>query len=166
MSAALDRIRAKVGPENCVESCDRDGCRVDMAGVPADRVIVDADKAFPAHKMGGKRCDFVLFTERDDERILVVPIELKSGKADSSEAVKQLQGGAKFAEQVGQLPPNAVCRPVLIHGRGLHRAQLKTLGRNKVVFRGYNLTVMTARCGEPRNLASALEGSLKGSLEG
>ena len=152
MSAALDRIRAKIGPENCVESCNRDGCRVNMAGVPADRVIVDADKAFPAHKMGGKRCDFVLFTERDDERILVVPIELKSGKVDSSEAVKQLQGGVGFAEQVGQLPPNAVCRPVLIHGRGLHRAQLgkglhrsqiKTLGRNKVVFRGYNLTVMT-----------------------
>ena len=158
MSAALDRIRATAGPGNCVESCSRDGCRVDMAGVPADRAIVDADKAFPAHGWDGKRCDFVLFAELEDGRLLVAPIELKSGDVDASEAARQLQGGAAFAERVGRPPSNAICRPVLLHGKGLHPAQRKTLGRNKVVFQGRKLTVKTARCDEPRNLARVLGG--------
>ena len=134
MIAALDRIRATAGPGNCVESCSRDGCRVDMAGVPAERAIVDADKAFPAHGWDGKRRHFVLFVELEDGRLLVAPIELKSGYVDVSEVVKQLRGGAAFAERIAEPPPDAVCRPVLLHGKGLHPAQRDTLGRGKVVF--------------------------------
>ena len=158
MTDVLDRIRAKAGPENRVDSCSRDGCRVDMTEVPTDRVIVDVDKAFPAHELDGKRCDFVLFTQLDDGRLLVAPTELKSGKVDSSEAVEQLQGGAAFVEWIAQPPSDAVCRPVLIHGKGLHRAERNKLNSSKVAFRGRKLTVKTARCGQPRNLARVLEG--------
>lgn len=158
MSEALNRIREKVGSENCVDSCSRGGCRVYMTDLPTDCVIVDVDKACPAHELDGKRCDFVLFAERSKAPFLVAPVELKSGYVDVSEVVKQLQGGAAFAEQVGQIPSNTVCRPVLIHGKGRHRAQLNTLDRNKVVFQGRKLTVKTARCGSPRNLARALGG--------
>ena len=158
MSEALDRIRTTVGPENCVGSCSRDGCRVDMTGLPADRVIVDADRAFPAHALDGKRCDFVLFAERSKAPFLVAPVELKSGDVDVSEVVKQLRSGAAFAERIAESPSDAVCQPVLLHGKGLHPAQRKTLGRDKVVFQGRKLTVKTARCGSPRNLARVLGG--------
>lgn len=158
MSDVLDSIRAKVGTENCIESCSRDGCDVDMTDLPTDCVIVDVDKAFPAHELDGKRCDFVLFAERSDAPLLVAPVELKSGDVDVSEAVKQLRGGAAFAERIAQPPSDSICRPVLIHGKGLHRAQRTALNRSKVAFRGDKRTVKTARCGGHQNLARALKG--------
>ena len=76
MSAALDGIRAKVGEENCDKSCSRDGCGVDLTDAPTDRVIVDADKAFPAQGREGKRCDFILFMDRPGAPLLTAPVEL------------------------------------------------------------------------------------------
>ena len=156
MSAALDDIRAKLGAENCGKSCSRGGCRVYLTDVPTDRVIVDADKAFPAHGREGKRCDFILFVDRSDEPLLAVPVELKSGRTDALEAIEQLRGGAEFAACFA--PPDADCQPVLFHGKRLHPAELIRLNRAKIAFRGLELTVKMAQCGRPRNLAGALSG--------
>ena len=160
MSAALNGIRAKVGAENCGESCSRDGCGVDLTGAPTDHVIVDVDKAFLAQKQKqkqeDKRCDFILFMDRPGAPILAAPVELKSGRPDASEAIEQLQSGADFAADLA--PLNADCRPVLIHGRGLHPAERNRLNQGKIVFRGRKTTVGTAQCGQPRNLARALSG--------
>lgn len=158
MSGVVDRIRARVGPGNCVDSCSRDGCRVDMTGLPMDRAIVDVDKAFPARELDGKRCDFVLVAERSDAPLLVAPVELKSGKVNFLEALEQLRGGAKFADWIAEPASNAECQPVLIHGKGFHKAEHRMLNRRKVAFRGRKLTVKIARCDEPRNLARALKG--------
>ena len=49
------------------------------------------------------------------------------------------------------------CRPILIHGRSLDRRERKTLNRAKIRFRGQHLTIATARCGRPKNLAGALQ---------
>ena len=154
MSAALDGIRASVGAENCSESCSRDRCRVYLTNVPPARLIVDADKAFPAHRREGKHCDFVLFVDQDDAPFLAAPAELKSGRPDVSEAVEQLQGGADFAADLA--PSNAVCLPILFHGKGVHKKERKDLNSAKINFRGRKLTVKMARCGHPRNLANAL----------
>ena len=157
MSAALSGIRAKVGAENCGKSCSRKGCRVYLTGTdaPTDRVIVDADKAFPAHGWKGKRCDFILFVDRGDGRLLAAPVELKSGRTDVSEAVEQLQGGADFAADLA--PPNAVCLPILFHGKGLHPAERNRLNHAKIVFRDDRAsTIRTARCNRKGNLAGAL----------
>ena len=155
MSATLDDIRAKVGAKNCNKSCSRDGCRVYLTDAPTDRVIVDADKAFPAHGQGGKRCDFILFVDRGDGSLLAAPLELKSGRADVAEAVKQLQGGADFAACFAS-PSKADCLPILIHGRGIHTKERKALNRAKIAFHGRKRTVKTAQCGRPRNLARVL----------
>ena len=156
MSAALDGIRAKVGAENCGKSCSRDGCCVDLTDAPTDRVIVDADKAFPAHRREGKHCDFILFVDRGDGRLLAAPVELKSGQADASKAIEQLRGGAEFAACFA--PPDADCQPVLFHGKRLRPAERTRLNQRKVAFRDLELTVKTAQCGRPRNLASVLSG--------
>ena len=155
MSAALDGIRTGIGAANCVDSCSRDGCSVDLAGVPIARVIVDADKAFPAHEQEGRRCDFILFVDRDDGRLLAAPVELKSGRPKVSKAIEQLRGGADFAACFAP-PLNADCLPVLIHGKALHPEERNTLKREKIAFRGRKRTVKTARCGRPRNLAGSL----------
>lgn len=157
MNEVLDKIRTQVGAENLSDSCRRDRCQVSMEEIPSRRVVADADRAFPAHRMEGKRCDYVLFfmsTAKDT--LFAVPMELKSGGVDASEVSEQLQRGAEFA---GRFVPKAfkvACHPVLFHGKSIHPKQRKTLNRAKVRFRGRQLTIKTARCNQPRNLARAL----------
>lgn len=147
MSAALDRIREKASDDHCCESCSRDGCRVDLNGAPSPRLIVDADSAFPAHGMEGKRCDFILFLSGGGRMLVAAPIELKSGNVDASEAVDQLRAGAAFADRLSQGEDEVDCRPILFHGKSIHRKQRADLARGKVNFRGRKLTVKIARCG-------------------
>ena len=158
MSAALNGIRAKVGEENCGESCSRGGCSVDLTDAPTDRVIVDADKAFPAHGRKGKRCDFILFMDRPGAQVLAAPVELKSGRPDASEAIEQLQGGADFADCFAPQSSNVDCLPILFHGKSIHKKELMVLNRTKIAFRGLKLTIEKAQCGQPQNLARALSG--------
>ena len=157
MSAALNRIQAAVGTSHCRESCSRDRCQVDLNGAPNARLIVDADTAFPAHGVRGKRCDFILFLSGGGRALVVAPIELKSGDVDASEAVDQLQAGAAFADRLSRGESGADCQPILFHGKSIHRTQRIALARGKVNFRGRKLTVKTARCGQPGNLARVLE---------
>lgn len=152
MSDPLDDIRSAVGKDNLSRSLSRDECTADTAGLPAQRVIVDADRAFPAHRWTGSRCDFIVFyLAANDNQIITVPLELKSGKAEVSHASKQLQHGADFAANFA--PTNAVCHPVLIYGK---RINLRELNRAKVQFRDRRITVKAGRCNRRRNLADAL----------
>ena len=155
MSDTLARIRAKVGERHLGGSCSRDGCRVFMTDVPSPRVVADSDRAFPGHGIPGRRCDFVLFFQTAADVLVIVPMELKSG-ADMSGVAEQLQAGATFAERVTPETPDSIFRPILFHGRGLHAKQRQALNRAKVRFRGVDLSIKTARCGRPRNLAAAL----------
>lgn len=155
MSAVLNGIRSRVGPANCSNSCGRNRCQVNLTDVPADHVIVDADKAFPAHGWEGKRCDFILFVDCDGRPLLAALLELKSGRTDALDAAKQLQGGAHFAARFAS-PSETDCLPVLFHGKGLDRIERDRLNRAKITFHGRKLTVRTARCNAPRNLARVL----------
>jgi len=130
---------------------------VSLEDIPNERVVVDADKAFEAHGCGGKRCDFILFALGRDGKLVVAPIELKSGAVDVSGALRQLQEGAAFAERFVPKGSGAACRPVLLCGGGMHPADRCKLNRGKIRFRGVNITVTTSRCNRPRNLAGALK---------
>ncbi len=154
----LDALRLKIGDDNLVRSCGGEGCPVDMAGIPSRRVIVDADRAWPAHGVEGGRCDRLLFViEGVPHRLMAVPIELKSGGVDASRVAQQLQTGADFINRFVPVETSLACRPILIHRRGLDRTERKTLNRAKVRFRGRDLTIVTARCGRPKNLARAIQ---------
>ena len=157
MDDVLNDIRVLVGVDNLADSCNRDGCEVSMADVPHDRVIVDADLAFPAHNWEGERCDFVVFLFGIDGGLRAVPIELKSGGVPISKTIRQLRRGAEFADQFGPHDPTPVCRPILIHGGLISSRDRKRLNRLKVSFRGLELTIKMARCGSDGNLALALE---------
>ncbi len=156
-SEVLDAIREQIGEENLSGSYRREGCQMYMTDVPSPRVIADADLAFPAHNLSGKKCDFILFLFENAEKLLTIPVELKGGNVDASEAHEQLQQGADFAARVMPKSLTSVCRPVLIHGKGLHTQQRITLNRAKIRFRGQELTIKTARCKNRGNLAQALK---------
>jgi len=157
-SEILNLIESRVGEANLSTSNGRDGCRMSMQDVPRPRVLVDADLAFPAHNMNGKKCDFILFLFENAGRFLTVPVELKRGKFSASEASEQLQRGADFVDRVVPKSVNTLCSPVLFRGRKrIHEKQLKVLNRSKVRFRGKQLTIRIARCDQPGNLALALK---------
>lgn len=51
MSEVLRDIRERIGEINLINSCSGRGCRVDMAGVPRERVVIDVDAAFPGNRI-------------------------------------------------------------------------------------------------------------------
>lgn len=156
-SEALDTIRSRVGEENFSRSYTREGCRVYLNGVPSARISVDADLAFPAHRIAGSRCDLILFLLDSDGTLITVPLELKGGTVDASTVHAQLQQGADFALRIALPGINSECQPILFHGKRIHPKQRRTLNRLKVTFRGRQLTVKTARCSKRGNLALALK---------
>ena len=153
MNDILSRIRKSVGRNYVCKSVSRDECGVDPSGLPDQRVIVDADLAFPAHQWSESRCDFIVFfmEVHRDHVVVTVPLELKIGRAEIPHVSEQLQRGADFAAHFA--PANAVCEPILIHGK---RVNFRALNRTKVLFRNRRITIRTARCNRAGNLARAL----------
>ena len=170
---ALNELLTEIGKqvhEKCIsKSCSGDGCRVYLTGTPSDRVIVDLEREFDRRKINTKRCDYILFCGNTSQSNLVVAlIELKSGSFKSPEVAGQLQGGADFVtEMFGKLPKEAntalntieiTCIPVLFHGKGIDRFQLRELERAKIRFRSQNTAIKRSKCGQAKNLASILGG--------
>ena len=154
----LENIRLAVGKKNLSKRIKGHSCKVDVEEIPSNRVLVNADLAFPARGIDGKRCDYVLFFfEPDTDYLLTAPMELKRGSGDVSQVSEQIQQGAKFAEPFAPQESESQCRPVLFHGKQLHWKERQELNRTKIRFRGRDSTIRTARCGRPRNLANALE---------
>ncbi|MDD9974093.1 MAG: hypothetical protein OXU27_08805, partial [Candidatus Poribacteria bacterium] len=60
MSEVLSEIRTRVGEGNLISSCGDRRCRVDMTGVPRERIVVNVDTAFLANQSASKRCDRIL----------------------------------------------------------------------------------------------------------
>ena len=162
-SEMLEHIRKAIGSENLSPLRSRAGCRVDMTGAPSPRVVVDADVAFPAHGVAGQKCDYILFYVDAAQNLVVVPIELKRGSVNISQALGQLQGCADFAARFVPARRNChtICRPLLFHGGRVHHLKQKRKRRNErsratVRFRGGEFHIKTARCGRTRNLANGL----------
>lgn len=170
MNNMLKHIQDKIGAENCrlsscnIRSCSRDRCLVYLDGITPDRVIADADSEGLDQFFPGKRCDFILFL-KNQTAPWIVPLELKSGRVpDAQYVADQLQAGADFAQRMlkeleeGMIPQSChlVCQPILLHGKNLPETLRKKLNRAKIHFRGARLTIRTARCGKPGNLAKAL----------
>lgn len=169
----LKELLAEIGKqvhEECIsKSCSGDGCRVYLTDAPRNRVIINLECEFEQRKINTKRCDCVLFYEDTLQNSLVlVLIELKSGTFKTPTVTDQLQGAADFVtEMFGKLPKaaNAVlstleitCVPVLFHGKGIDRFQLRELERAKIRFLSQNSAIKRNKCGQAKNLASVLRG--------
>ena len=152
MNEVLNEIRNAVGKENLCQSLSRDGCVVDSGSLPHSRIVVDIDQACPDREVVGSRCDFVVFFAHDSpHRVVAVPLELKSGSAIAAHVSAQLQQGADFADRVA--PPETGCLPVLMR-RG--KINLHKLNREKIEYRGLQLTIRVGRCNKLNNLSDVL----------
>jgi len=159
MDDNLEYIRGKIGAENCSPSCSRDGCKVYLGHIARNRVIANLDsKGLANFFTDSRRCDFVLFLEDRDGRMVIAPLELKHGKADAKDTAEQLQAGASFAETIIPESCRSVCRPILFLGRSLHPLEMRKFNQAKIKFHRLKLTIKIVKCGQPGNLARALFG--------
>ena len=158
---ALEKIRQWVG-NNKPTSYTKNGCRVSMADLPSERVVLDVDLAFPTDRAEANQCDFVLFyVDTVQSSLIGVPMELKRGDVDASEAIAQLQEGVRI---VDRYTPNDVEMNlilVLVHGGSIHRSQRNKLRTSRITFRGEEFPINTTRCSYEGNLAEALKKSTK-----
>lgn len=158
LSEVLDEIRKQVGEENLTNSCSDKGCRVDMTDVPRERIVVDVERVFRVNQRKGRRCDRMLFyADLASSTLVVVLIELKSGNVNATDVFQQLQGGAKFADEVIPRNIETTCIPVVFHGKRIHDAQLPKLKRAEIRFRRQTFPIRKSRCGRRTNLASVLK---------
>lgn len=80
---ALNQIRRWIGDREA-KSYTRNGCRVSLANLPRERVVLDVDRAFPTDRAVKAQCDFILFyLDTDQGCLVIVPMELKRGDVDA-----------------------------------------------------------------------------------
>lgn len=160
MSEVLSEIRERVGKDNLINSCSGRGCRVDMIGVPRERIVVNVDTAFPANQSAGKRCDRILiYGDTAKNRLVVAFIELKSGTFKATDVFEQLQGSVGLVSDLIPQVLETTCIPILFHGKGVSKLQLKDINRTPVRFRNQRFPIRLKRCGMPKNLADVLSQS-------
>ena len=162
----LAEIEKQVNQECISNSCSGDGCRVYLTDVSFERVIVDLECEFESRKSHKQRCDYILFYSDRSDKLVVVLIELKSGRFKASDVADQLQGGADFVVEIfGKLPESAMvalqsleirCVPILFHGKGIDKSQRYKLERAKIRLRRQTTAIQKGKCGQARNLASVL----------
>lgn len=162
VNRVLDEIREQVSTENLIDSCSGEGCRVDMTGIPPDRVVINVEREFDSRNIKEKRCDRLLFfIDTVENSLVAAPIELKSGKAEQSEVTEKLQNSVNFAANI--LPRRrtltTVYRPILFEGRGIKWINPRGTKQFNVNFRGSKLRIRTGRCGKSENLVRALSES-------
>lgn len=147
MSGTVASI-ARIIPNSCrTTHCNKDKCRVDLAGAPQVRVIVDMDCDALSIPNNWKRCDY-LFVGEESNETWVAPIELKSGRFSVSAVLEQLAGGTRMANM--WLPQGVALQfaPVLAHGKTIHRNALKTLRAKKLQLRGQRKGIAVIKCGD------------------
>ena len=152
----LDHIRAQVDEENLINSCSGEGCRVDMTGIPPERVVIDVEGEFDSRNMTEKRCDRLLFYI-EANNLVAAPIELKSGKAEQSQVTEKLQNSLHFAASIVPRTRTltTVYRPILFEGRGIKWINPRGTKQLNLNFRG-KLRIRVGRCGISGNLVRAL----------
>ena len=145
MTTALDQVT--VDAKCLVQTCEKQGCSVDLADLPKPFRLIDMDHPASPAKGKGARCDYLFIgvgkPNADDLRI--VPLELKSSPFSAKGVSKQLARGAKMAERV---VPGGQRRfvPVVVH-EGTHRRQIQELAKHPVTFRGSKYIITSLPCG-------------------
>ena len=161
---ALEEIRQQVG-ENKAKSYTRKGCKVSMDNLqskPVNRVVLDVDLAFPTSRAKTNQCDLILFHIDDVQNSLIaVPMELKGGSVDASEAIAQLRGGVRIVDNLVPKDVNISLVIVLVHGGSIHRSQRNKLRTSIIKFRNEEFPINTTTCSYQGNLAEALKKSTK-----
>ena len=156
----LEEIRQKVGNRKAT-SYTREGCRVSMANIPSERVVLDVDLVIASNEKNVNKCDLVLFYIDPIQNCLIgVPMELKSGDVKASVVTAQLREGARIVDNFTPRNIEIDLIPILVHD-GIDKAQYERLRLFRIRFRGDEYPINTTTCGYQGNIAQALSKSTK-----
>ena len=141
MSSLVDSVSRRAPSESLTTSTRKEGCSVSMRDAPAKRILIDIDRV-PAT---GQKCDLLFIGEYGDNA-WVAPIELKSGSFSGADVARQLQGGADIAIRWLTSQDRFKLVPVLAHGKGVNRRELKALRGVKIRLRDERRQAQLIRC--------------------
>ncbi len=148
MANLVSQIREKISDKCFAKRCRKEGCSVPLNNAPEPSILIDMDRPQAPVRQNETRCDYIFIGGSNS--VLLVPLELKRGKPNASETVRQLQAGADIAN-ARIIPRSEQVRflPVVVHGGALRRTELIRFraNANRIRFRGERINIALARCG-------------------
>ena len=123
-------------------------CGLKMDELPQTRVLVDVDKL--TNLGDQKRPDFLFFSEGrraglDQSEGWAISIEIKKGSPKVSDAIKQIQGGARIIEEKIGADNVDHLRACLVSGC-FHKGDRDRLKLARVTFAGRTETISPLKC--------------------
>ena len=149
MADLVERIRENL-PNECLAKGKyrKKGCSVSLQKAPVPFIMIDMDKPQAPVKQNDTKCDYIFIG--GSSNVFLVPLELKRGKLDASDVVRQLQAGANIADnRIIPKRESVQLLPVAICGGKFHRAEIRRLSQHKIRFRGKPSNVQLLKCGDP-----------------
>lgn len=120
------------------------GCSVVLPAPPAAWAAISGTKYQMQHDYNDKLCDLLFAWNRAADLAASV-LEMKSGKFDVDDVVKQLQNGADI---IDDLLKGLACNflPILIHGP-IRTIDVRKFDKQRVKFRNNRVRIELRRCG-------------------
>lgn len=127
----MDEIRGRVCANWLARRCKSGQLSVRFSRVFGSRLLVNLDRVRPRVK--GPICDYLFFgINVPDNRLWVVPVEFKAGDPRPSEVIRQLSGGARYAESLLGDHREVMCFPVVVFGGKLHEGGADMFNEERV----------------------------------
>ena len=149
MTGLVERVRRDLDSRCLVKGgLSKDGCKVVMTDAPSPRLIVDFDKPGSPLAADATRCDYLLVAEGEHADGWVAVLELKRGRLDADEVVKQLRAGASAAERFVPRGEAFRFRPVVASGSVPRYERTKLRHKaNMIGFHEHKEPVRLMSCG-------------------
>ena len=156
------RILNIFGQDNFTDKISSQGCKGSLKGISrSNRLIVDVDRYTRKAVCASKRCDYVLFFQKNPiDKLICVLIELKSGEYRVDDVVEKLRCTAQYLDKSLDLESNlnieiTLC-PLLLRKRGPHSTERKKFEKAAISYRGTMNSIYRSRCGLEGNVIDAM----------
>lgn len=159
MANLVSRIQSTIHKTCHARKCEMSGCSVGLKNAPQPFFLIQMDCDKLPIGQNETRCDYIFIGGSD--RVWLVPMELKKGDLGTSEVMKQLQAGARFAENIIPRNEQVSFFPIAVFGGKAHPIELRKLRQsaNRIRFRGQRFNIQLLKCGSP--LAEAINKASK-----
>ena len=152
MASALKRVCGSFDERCLVERIDKHDCKLCLRGMPEPVVIVDLDRDGAPFGCGETQCDYLVFVDGGDQRIVFLPLELKRSWRDK--AVTQLQACASEFERHVPSDVSVQCRPV-VACKSFSPKGWRPMVRYPIQFREQPQRIQVLRCGDDLSMGLA-----------
>ena len=136
--------------DGCISTrLSKQGCAVSLDGAPTECIIIDLDYPSSPLPPPNVRCDYLVVADDTAGGRWLAPMELKRGRFQMGQCIRQLRAGTRAAEQI--VPPSVAVRfrPIAVFGGSIHKAERLRLrqGYSKLSFRGMREPLRLTKCG-------------------